>query len=68
MALPANVEDMTFEDRVEWATQMAFEGFVEDGVQGMREELWLALSAMARVDYKAGSKWALHGPIVDGLE
>ena len=59
MALPDSVEEMTFAQRVEWTTQMAFDGLIKDGTQGLRSALWAALSTMAYVDARAGSKWAL---------
>ena len=53
------VEEMTFNERVDWATKLAFDGLIKEGTRGMRNALWAALNTMAGVDYRAGRKWAL---------
>lgn len=57
--LPDTVEDMTFKDRVEWTTQMAFDGLIRGGTKEMKNAIFSALHMLALVDSEAGSRWAV---------
>ena len=54
------LEEMTFNERVDWATRLAFDGLITGGTRGLRSAIFSAFTAMAFVDAKAGSKWAVR--------